>query len=36
VTGKITINPERNATKSAVILTIKNGAFDYFKTIEPK
>jgi branched-chain amino acid transport system substrate-binding protein len=36
VSGKITINPERNATKSAVILTIKNGAFDYFKTIEPK
>jgi branched-chain amino acid transport system substrate-binding protein len=36
VTGKITINPERNANKSAVIITIKNGAFHYFETIEPK
>jgi branched-chain amino acid transport system substrate-binding protein len=36
VTGKITINPERNANKSAVIITIKNGALHYFGTIEPK
>jgi branched-chain amino acid transport system substrate-binding protein len=36
VTGKITINPERNADKSAVIITIKNGALHYFETIEPK
>jgi branched-chain amino acid transport system substrate-binding protein len=36
VTGKITINPERNANKSAVIITIKNGALHYFETIEPK
>jgi branched-chain amino acid transport system substrate-binding protein len=36
VSGKITINSERNATKSAVILTIKNGAFDYYTTIQPK
>jgi branched-chain amino acid transport system substrate-binding protein len=36
VTGKITINPERNASKSAVIITIKNGALHYFGTIEPK
>jgi branched-chain amino acid transport system substrate-binding protein len=36
VTGKITINPERNANKSAVIITIKNGAPHYFETIEPK
>jgi len=36
VSGKITINPERNADKSAVILTIKDGAVHYYKTIEPK
>ena len=36
VTGQITINPERNANKSAVIITIKNGALHYFGTIEPK
>jgi branched-chain amino acid transport system substrate-binding protein len=36
VTGKITINAERNANKSAVIITIKNGALHYFETIEPK
>jgi branched-chain amino acid transport system substrate-binding protein len=36
VSGKITINSERNATKSAVILTIKKGAFDYYTTIQPK
>jgi len=36
VTGKITINPERNANKSAVIITIKDGALHYFGTIEPK
>jgi branched-chain amino acid transport system substrate-binding protein len=35
VSGKITINPERNATKSAVILTIKDGAVRFYKTIEP-
>jgi branched-chain amino acid transport system substrate-binding protein len=35
VSGKITINPERNATKSAVILTIKDGAVHFYKTIEP-
>lgn len=35
VTGKITINPERNATKSAVILTIKDGKFAYAETIAP-
>jgi branched-chain amino acid transport system substrate-binding protein len=36
VTGNITINPERNANKSAVIITIKDGALHYFGTIEPK
>ncbi len=35
VSGNITINAERNATKSAVILTIKNGAMRYFQTIQP-
>jgi branched-chain amino acid transport system substrate-binding protein len=35
VSGKITINPERNATKSAVILTIKDGGVHYAETIEP-
>jgi branched-chain amino acid transport system substrate-binding protein len=36
VTGTITINPERNASKSAVILTIKDGALHYYETVEPK
>jgi branched-chain amino acid transport system substrate-binding protein len=36
VTGKITINAERNANKPAVILTIKGGAVHYYETIEPK
>jgi branched-chain amino acid transport system substrate-binding protein len=36
VTGNITINPERNANKSAVIITIKDGGLHYFETIEPK
>jgi branched-chain amino acid transport system substrate-binding protein len=36
VSGKITINPERNADKSAVILTIKDGVVHYYETIEPK
>jgi branched-chain amino acid transport system substrate-binding protein len=36
VTGKITIGPDRNAQKSAVILTIKDGALKYAETIEPK
>jgi branched-chain amino acid transport system substrate-binding protein len=36
VTGKITLGPDRNAQKSAVILTIKEGALKYAETIEPK
>jgi branched-chain amino acid transport system substrate-binding protein len=36
VTGKITINAERNANKPAVILTIKDGGVHYYETIEPK
>ncbi len=35
VTGTITINPERNATKSAVILTIKDGNLALKETIRP-
>lgn len=35
VTGTITINPERNATKSAVILQIKDKEFEYFATVNP-
>ncbi len=35
VTGNITIDAQRNATKSAVILTVKNGRFEYVETIAP-
>ncbi len=35
VTGKITIDADRNASKPAVILTIKDGKFQYVETIEP-
>jgi branched-chain amino acid transport system substrate-binding protein len=35
VTGKITIDPNRNASKPAVILTIKDGQFKYVETIAP-
>jgi branched-chain amino acid transport system substrate-binding protein len=35
VTGKITINEKRDATKSAVILQVKDGKFQYLATIEP-
>ena len=35
VTGKITINSQRDATKSAVILQVKDGAFKYVETINP-
>jgi len=35
VTGHITIDKERNATKAAVILTVKNGKFAYVETVEP-
>ncbi|MFM2295514.1 MAG: hypothetical protein RLZZ350_1927 [Verrucomicrobiota bacterium] len=34
-TGKITINDNRDATKSAVILKIKGGKFKYLETVEP-
>ncbi|MDQ5873499.1 MAG: ABC transporter substrate-binding protein [Acidobacteriota bacterium] len=35
VTGKITINSERNAVKPAVVLKIENGKFVYVDTIAP-
>jgi len=35
VTGKITINAERNAVKPAVVLKIENGKFVYVDTIKP-
>jgi len=35
ITGKITLDEKRNATKPAVILTIKDGKFVYVETIEP-
>jgi branched-chain amino acid transport system substrate-binding protein len=35
VTGKISINDQRNAVKPAVILEIKNGKFVYKETVEP-
>jgi branched-chain amino acid transport system substrate-binding protein len=36
VSGKISIGKDRNAQKSAVIITIKDGAYKYAETIEPK
>ena len=35
VTGRITIDKDRNATKSAVILTVKNGKFAFVETVAP-
>jgi hypothetical protein len=35
VTGRITINPQRDASKAAVILQVKNGAFAYLETVAP-
>ena len=35
ITGKITIDANRNASKPAVILTITNGQFQYVETIAP-
>ncbi len=35
VTGKITINKQRDADKSAVILQVKGGKFTYVETIAP-
>lgn len=35
VTGNITIDAQRNASKSAVIVTVKDGAFQFAQTIAP-
>jgi branched-chain amino acid transport system substrate-binding protein len=35
VTGTITINEKRDATKSAVILQVKDGKFHYLETVTP-
>jgi branched-chain amino acid transport system substrate-binding protein len=35
VTGKITIDEQRNATKSAVILTVKDGKFKFVESVDP-
>ncbi|RFC42931.1 MAG: branched-chain amino acid transport system substrate-binding protein [Verrucomicrobia bacterium] len=35
VTGKITLNKERNANKSAVMLVVKEGQFRYVETVAP-
>lgn len=35
ITGKITIDANRNASKSAVIMTIQNGKFEYVETVAP-
>ena len=35
VTGRITINEKRDATKSAVILQVKGGKFAYLETVAP-
>ncbi|MBC8095559.1 MAG: ABC transporter substrate-binding protein [Akkermansiaceae bacterium] len=35
VTGKITLNENRDAVKSAVILQIKNGRYEFMETVEP-
>jgi branched-chain amino acid transport system substrate-binding protein len=35
ITGKITLNPQRNADKSAVVLEVKEGKFKYVQTVAP-
>jgi branched-chain amino acid transport system substrate-binding protein len=35
ITGNITIDAQRNASKSAVILTIANGGFQFLQTVNP-
>lgn len=35
VTGKLTLDADRNPTKSAVIITVKDGKFKYVETISP-
>ncbi|MBI2517637.1 MAG: ABC transporter substrate-binding protein [Opitutae bacterium] len=35
VTGRITVDAQRNASKSAVIFTVKNGRFEFLQSIGP-
>jgi branched-chain amino acid transport system substrate-binding protein len=35
VTGNLTMDANRNASKPAVILAIKNGTFKYVETVAP-
>ena len=35
ITGVITIDDKRNASKSAVIMTIENGAMKFMETVAP-
>jgi branched-chain amino acid transport system substrate-binding protein len=35
ITGNITIDKERNATKAAVFLQVKNGKFELYQTVNP-
>ena len=35
VTGKITINKDRNAIKPAVVLKVENGKFVFVETVTP-
>ncbi len=35
VTGLITLDKDRNPTKSAVVLTVKNGKFEFVETVNP-
>jgi branched-chain amino acid transport system substrate-binding protein len=35
ITGKTSIDANRNVAKAAVIITIKDGKFKYFETINP-
>jgi hypothetical protein len=35
LTGKTTLNTQRDATKPAVIITVKDGKFKYVETISP-
>ncbi len=35
VTGQITLDEQRNPTKSAVVLTVKNGKFEFVETVNP-
>lgn len=36
VTGSITINPDRNASKSVVVIQIKDGKFTYYTKFDPE